>query len=538
MKKTISINISGILFHIEEDAYSQLKRYLENIQRHFSSYPDGSTVIQDIETRIAEIFLSKLKNNKQVITAEDVRLLIEKMGNIADFQSVERLHETEDLGLGADSEKEAPKNAEDYRYVTPDPKDQKGYKKLSRLHHGKVIAGVCAGIAHYVKMDPLWVRLIAILLLFSGRITFLNVDSFTGWGWPNVHVYFGNFGLLAYIILWVLLPVSYELPEDKTIKKLYRDPDDKVIGGVAGGLAAYFQLDVMIVRVGFLLLAFVGGTGVVLYLILWIITPSAASITDRIRMKGEAVTLTKIDDTLKQNLGAQPAQQQPSSPLLQPFRWLGRGLQALGQALGPLGLVLVLILRIFLGLVLMLVGIALIFASFALIISYFGLQGPWSEGVLYDWPIREINDMLNPISHQPDASGLYSGPGHLPSGGERPDPKKHHKWQAGLMLFGLWLLSVLLSGLNIGFIAKDYRQQATVEETFRYTAEAVPSLSVSGGRKARTGLRPKGPRHPQPPPPTRNYRARAATGEALFWPGSGACAAGRKSPSLRPPAGR
>src|SRR5690606_27134285 len=89
MKKTISINISGILFHIEEDGYDILRKYLDAINRHFSSYKENHEIISDIENRIAEIFLSNLKNNKQVISAENVDKLIEKMGTIADFSAVE-----------------------------------------------------------------------------------------------------------------------------------------------------------------------------------------------------------------------------------------------------------------------------------------------------------------------------------------------------------------------------------------------------------------------------------------------------------------
>jgi len=87
MKKTLSINISGILFHIEEDGYDTLKNYLESINTHFSGYSDSKEIISDIENRIAEIFLSYLKNNNQVITAENVARLIEKMGTIADFSA-------------------------------------------------------------------------------------------------------------------------------------------------------------------------------------------------------------------------------------------------------------------------------------------------------------------------------------------------------------------------------------------------------------------------------------------------------------------
>jgi hypothetical protein len=67
MKKNISINISGIIFHIEEDGYDQLKAYLESINRYFSTFDDSLEIIADIETRIAELFLSKLKEGKQVI---------------------------------------------------------------------------------------------------------------------------------------------------------------------------------------------------------------------------------------------------------------------------------------------------------------------------------------------------------------------------------------------------------------------------------------------------------------------------------------
>jgi len=70
MKKNISINISGIIFHIEEDGYEILKNYLESISRYFASYEDNKEIIEDIEGRIAEIFLSKLSNSKEVITKE------------------------------------------------------------------------------------------------------------------------------------------------------------------------------------------------------------------------------------------------------------------------------------------------------------------------------------------------------------------------------------------------------------------------------------------------------------------------------------
>ena len=89
MKKNISINISGIIFHIEEDGYETLRNYLDSINRYFSTYDDSKEIISDIENRIAEIFLSKLTNGKQVINAEDVDSLIATMGSIQDFEAIE-----------------------------------------------------------------------------------------------------------------------------------------------------------------------------------------------------------------------------------------------------------------------------------------------------------------------------------------------------------------------------------------------------------------------------------------------------------------
>src|ERR1043165_1266888 len=89
MKKTLSINISGIIFHIEEDGYDALRKYLDSINKYFGSFEDSSEILSDIESRIAEIFLAKLNEGKQVITAEDVQHLIATMGNVSDFRAAE-----------------------------------------------------------------------------------------------------------------------------------------------------------------------------------------------------------------------------------------------------------------------------------------------------------------------------------------------------------------------------------------------------------------------------------------------------------------
>src|SRR6478736_2483745 len=134
MKKNISINISGIIFHIEEDGYETLRKYLDSINRYFSSFEDSSEIIADIENRIAEIFLSKLNESKQVITAEDVSQLMVIMGNVNDFKAAE---ETEFAG-------ERPKKEAQTKSSQPSAS-----KKLVRDQSNKIIGGVCSGLAHY-----------------------------------------------------------------------------------------------------------------------------------------------------------------------------------------------------------------------------------------------------------------------------------------------------------------------------------------------------------------------------------------------------
>ncbi len=378
MKKTLSINISGILFHIEEDGYDTLKNYLESINTHFSGYSDSKEIISDIENRIAEIFLSYLKNNNQVITAENVTRLIEKMGTIADFSALEEKEEVEEVS--------EPASDDFYKYVTPPNTADGGYKKLMRMEHKKILGGVCAGIAHYFSIDALWIRLIAILLLFSGNIN-LALFDFNPFGRIQVNFGFAALAVIAYIVLWVILPVSYANEENKEIKKLFRNPDDKALGGVASGLAAYFGIKQLYVRLAFVFLTFAGGSGVVIYLILWIITPMASSITERIKMKGGEITLDSIDSTLKETIN--PAPPTPESTikntvmvLMKPFQLLGQVIEALISALGSLGKFLLTLLRLFFGVVIFFFGMVLVGAPLLTFRLYLGIIDPIYYGTV------------------------------------------------------------------------------------------------------------------------------------------------------------
>jgi phage shock protein PspC (stress-responsive transcriptional regulator) len=482
MKKTLSINISGILFHIEEDGYDTLKNYLESINTHFSGYSDSKEIISDIENRIAEIFLSYLKNNNQVITAENVTRLIEKMGTIADFSALEEKQEA--------GEEEAPAADDFYKYVTPPNSATGGYKKLMRLESKKILGGVCAGIAHYFAIDALWIRLIAILLLFTGNINF-DLFDFNPFGWVQVNFGFGAIAVIAYIVLWVILPVSYTQEEDKEIKKLFRNPDDKVLGGVASGLSAYFGIKELYVRLAFVFLTFAGGSGIVIYLILWIITPVASSITERIKMKGGEITLDSIDSTLKETIN--PVPPAPETPfestikkvVMTPFRVLGQVIEALGSALGSLGKFLLTLLRVFFGLIIFIFGIVLVGAPLVAFSLYLGIIDPIVYGTTDVFPLEMITELI-PTGLAASGLGLLAIPGIviLMLGLSVLSKKNLVGSKFGLVALALWLICIGTVGFQVPrVLAKFKEEDRLITNTPLALGQGVLFLTVEGGEK-------------------------------------------------------
>ena len=164
MNKTININLANTLFHIDDDAYNKLRRYLESIRRSFSGTKGSDEIIADIEARIAELFLEKMENERQVITHKEVDQVIEVMGQPEDYMVDEDIFEDE------------PKRT----HAEPTSRAKKLYRDIDH----KYIGGVCAGLEYYLGIDALWVRLIFILLA----------------------VFTSGFGLIAYILLWILVP--------------------------------------------------------------------------------------------------------------------------------------------------------------------------------------------------------------------------------------------------------------------------------------------------------------------------------------------
>ncbi len=184
MKLTVSVNLGGYSFNIDEDAYTELKRYLKSLEIHFAGEESSSEILADIEARMAELFRTKITSYKQVITLNDVNQVISVLGTPEDI-----------------SDNESKSSGE--KFSTP------GYHRI------------------------------------------------------------------------------------------YRDTDHRIIGGVCAGMGAYWDIDPWIVRVLFIVLTLMGGLGILIYLILYIVLPEAKTTAQKIEMKGEPVNIHNIKDNVK-----------------------------------------------------------------------------------------------------------------------------------------------------------------------------------------------------------------------------------------------
>jgi len=363
MKKNISINISGIIFHIEEDGYDILRKYLDSINSYFASFEDNSEILADIESRIAELFLSKLGEGKQVITKDDVNSLINTMGSVSDFKAAEE----QDNSSGTT-------NTKSLKEEKRSSSQSSTSKKLYRDQKRKILGGVCAGLAHYFNIDPVWPRLLFALLVL------------------------GSYGglLLVYIILWILLPASTELEEEGDVKKMFRDSEKKVIGGVASGVSVFFGIDVTLVRVLFVIFTIIGGIGFLTYIILWIALPEAKSITEKMQMQGEPVTLSNIESSVKKGLNEKEEDEESvlAKIILFPFRLIAMIINGLAKILGPIFSMSVDILRVGFGVLITMIGIILLFSLF---FSAGAVLGIFSMGPELFWWNMDVTGLGLPI---------------------------------------------------------------------------------------------------------------------------------------------
>ncbi len=258
MKKTISINIAGSIFYIEEDAYAMLDEYLKSIKSHFSSYPDHEEIISDMEGRIAEQFSFGKESQKDIIVnLQQVEQLIATMGRVEDF--------------GSEEEKQSSAQQSNYR-------------------------------------------------------------------------------------------------------KLYRDTDNAILAGVSSGLGAYFGIDPILFRLFFIILIFAGASGVLAYIILWVVMPEAKTSTEKLQMKGEPTNLSELEKSIKQNVGR-----------INSEKALG-GIKRLGNALAQ---VIKVMLKVVTKLISLLLTVAVSFAilvtTFVYVTTIFNKNSPY-----IDFPLSQI----------------------------------------------------------------------------------------------------------------------------------------------------
>lgn len=215
MKRTFPINLSGKVFYIDEDAYSLLDDYLNNIRAAFSS-PDDSEIADDIEARISELFSEKIDSGSEVITIADVNAVIDRIGR------------PEQMGDG-DSQYGGRDNGRQTPPPPPSPKE----------------------------------------------------------------------------------PQPQAQPQQTVRKRLFRDPDDKILGGVASGIALYLGWNATLVRLALVLFALLGyGIVIALYIAAWIVIPQAKTAEDRLAMYGKPVNLDNIGQTVKEGYNRASAQVQ------------------------------------------------------------------------------------------------------------------------------------------------------------------------------------------------------------------------------------
>lgn len=292
MKKIININLSGRVIPIEDAAYETLQRYIDSLRRYFANEEGRDEIINDIESRVAELMNDRIRRGSAAITETDIDEIIASMGRVEDFADLDAADATTGTATVAGT--------------TTTTGKERFRGRLYRDTSDKILGGVCSGIANYLNVDPAIIRLLFAIITFGG---------------------FG-FGILIYILAWIILPAKNL--DTFVGKRLFRNPDDRIIGGVASGLGAYFNMKPWIVRLIFaapLILnivlsiingifnafhgpdfpdIFIGsftGTFILAYIILWIVLPEARSPFEKMEMRGEKVDVNRIRQNVQESMG-------------------------------------------------------------------------------------------------------------------------------------------------------------------------------------------------------------------------------------------
>jgi phage shock protein PspC (stress-responsive transcriptional regulator) len=297
MKKVININFQGRILPIEEMAYENLKQYIESLRTYFEQEEGKDEIINDIECRVAELCEDRLKKGAVCITEQDIDLIITSIGRPADFDAQDGFEANTTTNTtnnnGTNQAQSNTQNAGESTYQ----------KRLYRDEQNKVLGGVCAGIANYLNLDPILVRVLWILLF--------------------------GISFFAYLLLWIAVPSTSVKEVGGIRKRLFRDLDKKVIGGVCAGMSKYFGVKVGIIRALFLLptillitnwnhfhlfqfwefddfnnffdVTFMPGA-IFVYIVLWLVLPEARTSADKLEMMGEKVDINSIKNAIQTDL--------------------------------------------------------------------------------------------------------------------------------------------------------------------------------------------------------------------------------------------
>ncbi|MCX6225034.1 MAG: PspC domain-containing protein [Bacteroidia bacterium] len=327
MKKSIKINLGGLVLHVDDDAYELLRNYLDQLQARFRQVPGESEILNDIETRMAELFQEKLVPGKEVINLADAKEVIEVMGK------------PEEIG-DAGEEESGP--------AMPPP--------------------------------------------YSGRG-----------------------------------------------RRMYRDTSNQRIAGVCSGLAAYFKIDPLIIRILFVVFSLAYGAGILIYFVLWVGVPEARTAAEKLEMYGEPVNVYNIERQVRQEYPYDPAAPDYEQPVRRSSQ---------GTLIGRVVRVFAKIILVFFKIIGFIIAFSFIVAGIAILGSIIGLAVSGKAWfVNSDWNLNNIG--LN------DALGFFVSP-----------------TAATIGMIGLILLVVIpLIGLIYG----------VVKVIFRFKArEKVGALSLSG----------------------------------------------------------
>jgi phage shock protein PspC (stress-responsive transcriptional regulator) len=289
MKKAIKINLSGLIFHIDDDAYEKLKTYLDTISRHFLNKEESKEIVDDIESRIAELFQEKISEENQVITVKIVDEVIDIMGNPEDIA---------DSGEGSE-----------------------------------------------------------------GKGTFHETYSKS--------------------------------------KRLYRDSENSVIGGVCGGLAAYFNVDSVIFRLLFVIFFFAGGTSILVYIILWIVLPQAVTAAQKLEMRGEKVNVSNLEkkireeyDSVKDNVKENVSKAKESVSRARDSETYHKTERAASDFFEVLGKILL----VFVKVILIIIGTSLVIAGIGLLLGLIALPFVGVHVFPFDSYSFSLGDILIPFT--------------------------------------------------------------------------------------------------------------------------------------------